>query len=89
MENKESLTTQIKHVAIAGNIGAGKTTLSTKLGKHFNWDIHYEDTDDNPYLSDFYDDMKRWSFHLQIYFLNSRYNQIVDIQKELVRRNSQ
>lgn len=81
MENEQNLASKVKHVAIAGNIGAGKTTLSTKLGKHFNWDIHYEDTEDNPYLSDFYDDMKRWSFHLQIYFLNSRYNQIVDIQK--------
>lgn len=70
----------IKHVAIAGNIGAGKTTLCTKLGKAFNWDVHYESTDDNPYLSDFYADMKRWSFNLQIYFLNSRYKQILEIQ---------
>ena len=70
----------VKHIAIAGNIGAGKTTLCTKLGKSFGWDIHYESTDDNPYLSDFYEDMKRWSFNLQIYFLNSRYKQILDIQ---------
>lgn len=72
---------RIKHVAIAGNIGAGKTTLCTQLGKHFGWDVHYESTDDNPYLSDFYTDMKRWSFNLQIYFLNNRYRQILDIHK--------
>jgi len=70
---------KIKHVAIAGNIGAGKTTLCTQLGKHFGWQIHYESTDNNPYLSDFYNDMKRWSFNLQVYFLNNRYRQIVNI----------
>ncbi|MCB0618603.1 MAG: deoxynucleoside kinase [Saprospiraceae bacterium] len=70
---------QVKHVAIAGNIGAGKTTLTTQLGKHFGWDVHYESADDNPYLSDFYNDMKRWSFNLQIYFLNSRYQQVLRI----------
>ncbi len=70
---------QIKHIAVAGNIGAGKTTLTTLLGKHFGWDVHYESTDDNPYLSDFYNDMQRWSFNLQIYFLNSRYQQILEI----------
>ncbi len=69
----------IKHVAIAGNIGAGKTTLCTKLAHHFGWNVHYESTDDNPYLSDFYDDMKRWSFNLQIYFLHNRYAQIIKI----------
>ncbi len=71
----------VKHIAIAGNIGAGKTTLCTQLGKHFGWDVHYESTEDNPYLSDFYTDMKRWSFNLQIYFLNSRYRQLVEIQR--------
>ncbi|MEM6878064.1 MAG: deoxynucleoside kinase [Bacteroidota bacterium] len=71
---------RIRHVAIAGNIGAGKTTLCTQLGRHFGWQVHYESTDDNPYLSDFYNDMKRWSFNLQIYFLHKRYSQIVDIQ---------
>ena len=71
----------VKHIAIAGNIGAGKTTLCEMLGKHFGWEVHFEDTNDNPYLSDFYDDMQRWSFNLQIYFLNSRYMQIIDIQK--------
>lgn len=68
-----------KHIAIAGNIGAGKTTLSTMLSKHFGWHVHYESTDDNPYLSDFYEDMQRWAFHLQIYFLNSRYQQVLNI----------
>ena len=72
---------KIKHVAIAGNIGAGKTTLCEKLGKHFGWTVHYESTDNNPYLSDFYVDMKRWSFNLQVYFLNNRYRQILDIHK--------
>ncbi len=71
----------IKHIAIAGNIGAGKTTLSTQLAKHFGWEVHYEETEGNPYLSDFYGDMKRWSFNLQVYFLNSRYRQVLDIQK--------
>ena len=70
---------EIKHIAIAGNIGAGKTTLCSQLAKNFNWEAHYESTDDNPYLSDFYHDMQRWSFNLQIYFLNSRYQQILSI----------
>lgn len=69
----------IKHIAIAGNIGAGKTTLCTQLGKHFGWDVHYESTDNNPYLNDFYHDMKRWSFNLQVFFLNNRYQQIIEI----------
>ncbi|MBR9921111.1 MAG: deoxynucleoside kinase [Bacteroidetes bacterium] len=77
MENQS--TEDIKYVAIAGNIGAGKTTLSELLAKQFNWSVHYESTDDNPYLSDFYNDMHRWSFNLQIYFLNSRYRQILKI----------
>ena len=70
---------QPKYIAIAGNIGAGKTTLCTHLAKHFGWDVHYESTDNNPYLDDFYNDMQRWSFNLQIYFLNSRYQQILKI----------
>lgn len=69
------------HVAIAGNIGSGKTTLTRILSKHFAWEAHYEDVDDNPYLNDFYADMQRWSFNLQIYFLNSRFNQILEIRK--------
>jgi len=79
MSEKHTNTPKIKHIAIAGNIGAGKTTLCEKLGKHYGWTVHYESTDNNPYLSDFYVDMKRWSFNLQIYFLNNRYRQIVDI----------
>ncbi|MEI7980603.1 MAG: deoxynucleoside kinase [Bacteroidota bacterium] len=69
------------HIAIAGNIGSGKTTLTGLLAKHFGWDPHYEDVDTNPYLNSFYEDMQRWSFNLQIYFLNSRFRQVVDIRK--------
>ncbi len=68
------------HIAIAGNIGSGKTTLTALLAKHFGWDPHYEDVDTNPYLNSFYEDMQRWSFNLQIYFLNSRFRQVVDIR---------
>ena len=64
-------------VAIAGNIGAGKTTLTRLLAKHYKWDAHYEDVVDNPYLDDFYHSMDRWSFNLQIYFLNSRFRQVL------------
>jgi len=69
------------HIAIVGNIGAGKTTLTELLAKNYTWEPVYEAVDNNPYLEDFYSDMKRWSFNLQIYFLNSRFRQIVDIQK--------
>ncbi|WP_447642680.1 MULTISPECIES: deoxynucleoside kinase [Chitinophagaceae] len=72
--------TQPKHIAIAGNIGAGKTTLTQMLSKHYKWIPQFEDVDNNPYLNDFYEDMPRWSFNLQIYFLNSRLNQILEIQ---------
>ncbi|HEX5625251.1 MAG TPA: deoxynucleoside kinase [Saprospiraceae bacterium] len=71
----------MKHIAIAGNIGAGKTSLCDLLSRHFGWDVLLEDTTHNPYLSDFYFDMPRWSFNLQVYFLNSRFQQIVAIQK--------
>jgi len=67
------------HVAIAGNIGSGKTTLTGLLSKHYKWDAHYEDVDDNPYLNDFYKDMQRWSFNLQVYFLKSRFKQVKEI----------
>lgn len=70
------------HIAIAGNIGSGKTTLTGMLAKHYNWEAHYEDVEENPYLDDFYTEMQRWSFNLQIYFLNSRFRQVVDIRKE-------
>lgn len=69
------------HIAIAGNIGSGKTTLTSLLAKHYKWQAHYEDADDNPYLNDFYEDMQRWSFNLQVYFLNSRFGQVQDIRK--------
>ncbi|MBM3436411.1 MAG: deoxynucleoside kinase [Bacteroidetes bacterium] len=69
------------HIAIAGNIGSGKTTLTRLLSKHFGWTPHYEDVDTNPYLHSFYEDMQRWSFNLQVYFLNSRFRQIVQIRE--------
>ena len=69
------------HIAIVGNIGAGKTTLTELLAKNYGWEPLYEAVEHNPYLEDFYSDMKRWSFNLQIYFLNSRFQQIMDIQK--------
>lgn len=68
------------HIAIVGNIGAGKTTLTELLSKHLGWEAQYEAIENNPYLEDFYNDMKRWSFNLQIYFLNSRFQQIREIQ---------
>jgi deoxyadenosine/deoxycytidine kinase len=70
----------IKHIAISGNIGSGKTTLVEKLSKHYNWMPVYESADNNPYLKDFYEDMTRWAFHLQIYFLNSRFKQVMSIK---------
>lgn len=69
------------HIAIAGNIGSGKTTLTNKLAKHYGWDALFEDVDDNPYLNDFYEDMQRWSFNLQVYFLNSRFKQVLEIRQ--------
>jgi len=71
----------LKHIAIAGNIGAGKTTLTQMLAKHYKWVPQFESVDNNPYLSDFYNDMQRWSFNLQIYFLNSRLKQLLEIQQ--------
>jgi len=69
------------HIAIAGNIGSGKTTLAELLSKHYGWEAQYEDVESNPYLNNFYEDMQRWAFNLQIYFLNNRFRQIVDIRK--------
>jgi deoxyadenosine/deoxycytidine kinase len=71
------------HIAVAGNIGSGKTTLTEMLAKHYGWEPHYEEVDHNPYLNDFYEDMQRWSFNLQIYFLNSRYRQ----NREMASKN--
>jgi deoxyadenosine/deoxycytidine kinase len=70
-----------KHIAVSGNIGSGKTTLVEKLSRHYGWIPLYESVENNPYLRDFYDDMKRWAFHLQIYFLNSRFNQVREIRE--------
>ena len=69
------------HIAIAGNIGSGKTTLTQLLAKHYKWDQLQEAVDNNPYLFDFYKDMQRWSFNLQIFFLNSRFEQLLEIRK--------
>lgn len=69
------------HIAITGNIGAGKTTLTTMLAKHYGWDAQFEDVEDNPYLEDFYADMGKWSFALQIYFLSSRFRQVKEIRE--------
>ena len=69
------------HIAVAGNIGAGKTTLTKLLAKHYKWEAQLEDVVDNPYLDDFYNQMERWSFNLQVYFLNSRFRQVELIRK--------
>ena len=69
------------HIAIAGNIGSGKTTLTKMLAAHYGWTPRFESVDFNPYLADFYDDMERWSFNLQIYFLNKRFKDVVEIGK--------
>ena len=69
------------HIAIAGNIGAGKTTLTNLLAKHYKWEAQLEDVVDNPYLDDFYNQMERWSFNLQVYFLNSRFRQVIQIRE--------
>ncbi len=68
------------HIAVAGNIGAGKTTLTTLLARHYGWEMQLEDMDENPYISDFYEDMQRWSFNLQVYFLNTRWRNIMKIR---------
>ncbi len=70
------------HVAIAGNIGSGKTTLAQLLSKHYGWELQLEDMDENPYISDFYDDMQRWSFNLQVYFLHNRFAKIKKLRDE-------
>lgn len=74
------LLTETMHIAIAGNIGAGKTSLAELIAKHYNWEAHFEDVIDNPYLDDFYTHMERWSFNLQVYFLKSRFQQLLAFQ---------
>ena len=69
------------HIAVSGNIGSGKTTLTGLLSTHYKWDAHFEDADDNPYINDFYAEMQRWSFNMQIYFLNNRFNQVLEIRE--------
>lgn len=69
------------HIAIAGNIGSGKTTLTKMLAKRYGWTPRFEPVDNNPYLEDFYHDMGRWSFNLQIYFLNKRFREVVEISQ--------
>ena len=69
------------HIAVTGNIGAGKTTLTTMLAKHYGWSAQFEDVDHNPYLDDFYQDMSKWSFALQMYFLGSRFRQVKEIRE--------
>ncbi len=71
---------RLKHIAVCGNIGSGKTSLTEKLAKHYGWNPLYESVDTNPYLRDFYHDMSTWAFHVQIYFLNSRFRQVNEIQ---------
>ncbi len=81
-ENSLTIDTTIpQHIALAGNIGAGKTTLSIKLAQYYGWETQLESVENNPYLEDFYYDMKKWAFPLQIYFLHSRFNQIADIRQ--------
>lgn len=79
--NSRCMQQKPKHIAICGNIGSGKTTLTEKLAKHYGWLALFESVENNPYLRDFYEDMSRWAFHLQIYFLNSRFRQVNEIQQ--------
>jgi deoxyadenosine/deoxycytidine kinase len=78
----------VRYIALAGNIGAGKSSLTGLLSRHFNWEAYYESVDDNPYLADFYEDMRRWSFNLQIYFLSSRFRsmkRMLDVQRHFIQ----
>ena len=74
------MSSRLKHIAISGNIGSGKSTLAEKLARHYGWIPLFESVENNPYLRDFYEDMSRWAFHLQVYFLNSRFRQINEIR---------
>jgi deoxyadenosine/deoxycytidine kinase len=80
VKNSEEKSSNL-HVAVSGNIGSGKTTLTGLLGKHYGWETHYEDVDGNPYINDFYSEMQRWSFNMQIYYLNNRFNQIMEVRE--------
>jgi deoxyadenosine/deoxycytidine kinase len=87
-EPEENKMAEKKYIAVAGNIGAGKSSLTTLLGKNFGWETYYESVDDNPYLSDFYEDMRRWSFNLQIYFLSSRFKHqkiLMNLENSLIQ----
>jgi deoxyadenosine/deoxycytidine kinase len=79
--SKFKIQSKKMHIAIAGNIGSGKTTLTKMLAKRFGWNPRFEPVDNNPYLADFYVDMERWSFNLQVYFLNKRFKEVVEISK--------
>lgn len=81
MASKSPSKLATQHIAVAGNIGSGKTTLTGMLAKHYKWKPHFEDVEHNPYLVDFYEDMHRWSFNLQIYFLNNRIKHLIEIRK--------
>lgn len=81
MSKAKADSKHIKHIAVAGNIGSGKSTLTELLSKSFGWEPHFEDLENNPYLNDFYEDMPRWAFNLQIFFLNNRFKQVIQIQK--------
>ncbi len=74
------MVTTPQHIAVCGNIGSGKTTLTAKLAKHYGWQALFEAVDENPYLRDFYQDMNRWAFHVQIFFLNTRFKQVHEIR---------
>ncbi|MEL6132625.1 MAG: deoxynucleoside kinase [Bacteroidota bacterium] len=80
-QDQRTQDTSFKHVAVAGNIGAGKTTLVQMLAAHYDWKAHLEAVDHNPYLEDFYHDMHKWAFPLQIYFLHSRFRQVVEVRQ--------
>ncbi len=80
MTDKKDPKPDFKHIAIAGNIGSGKTTLAQLLAKHYRWEPQFEEVESNPYINDFYSDMQRWSFHMQIYYLNRRFQQIMKIR---------
>ncbi len=80
MAHSKKQKADFQHIAVAGNIGSGKTTLAKLLAKYYNWEPHFEEVESNPYISDFYADMQRWSFHMQIYYLNRRFQQIMNIR---------